>query len=229
MTTPTSSSTRVVRLALLAVALIVGWLFILWQNRFYLTPAVVFVILGYFAVVMTIYNLWRTGVAAVAANDEDDGDAAWGLPAGERVDLDKEKRTLLKAIKEAEFDHAMGKLSKRDVDEMIATYRARAIDVIKELERLDAGEAGTVRERIERELKARLELDGKADAKVKKAKKADKAVKAEGAEPKPEPTLPELEPKPEPEQKLEPKAEPPVATAVEVADAEPRDVKEATP
>ena len=132
MTTPTSSSTRAVRLALLAVALVVGWLFILWQNRFYLTPAVVFVMLGYFAVVMTIYNLWRTGAAAVAPNDEDDGDAAWGLPAGERDDLDKEKRTLLKAIKEAEFDHAMGKLSKRDVDEMIATYRARAIDVIKE-------------------------------------------------------------------------------------------------
>ncbi len=80
----------------------------------------------------------------------------------ERDELEREKRTLLKAIKEAEFDHGMGKLSKRDADEMIATYRARAIEVIKELERLEAGEAGTVRERIEREVKARLELDGKA-------------------------------------------------------------------
>jgi hypothetical protein len=207
-------------------------LFILWQNRFYLTPAVVFVMLGYFAVVMTIYNLWRTGVAAVAANDEDDGDAAWGLPAGARDDLDKEKRTLLKAIKEAEFDHAMGKLSKHDVDEMIATYRARAIDVIKELERLEAGEAGTVRERIERELKARLELDGKADAKVKKTKKADKAANAEieakpdAAQPKPDP---DQEPKPaSPEPKPEPNAEPAVATAVEVPDSQPRDAKEST-
>jgi hypothetical protein len=248
MTTPTSSSTRVIRLALLAVALVVGWLFILWQNRFYLTPAVVFVMLGYFAVVMTIYNLWRTGAAAVASNDEDDGDAAWGRPAGERDELEKEKRTLLKAIKEAEFDHAMGKLSQRDADEMIATYRARAIDVIKELERLDAGEAGTVRERIERELKARLELDGKADAKVKKVKK-DKAAKekvekvenvvekvAAKAEVEPEKSTPEADARIEAKDEAE-KAEKAeaastkaaVATAVEAADAEPRDAKEATP
>jgi hypothetical protein len=133
--------------------------------------------------VMTTYNLWRTGVAAVAINEEDDGDASWGKPVGEREELEKEKRTLLKAIKEAEFDHAMGKLSKRDVDEMIATYRARAIEVIKEIERLDAGEAGTVKERIEREVKARLELVGKADAKVKKANaKKDKDGKVEKAE-----------------------------------------------
>src|SRR5580658_10423344 len=164
-----SSTTTLLRLVVLGLALLIGWMFILWQNRFYLTPAVVFVMLGYLSVVMTTYNLWRTGVAAVAINEEDDGDASWGKPVGEREELEKEKRTLLKAIKEAEFDHAMGKLSKRDVDEMIATYRARAIEVIKEIERLDAGEAGTVRERIEREVKARLELVGKADAKVKKA------------------------------------------------------------
>jgi hypothetical protein len=232
MSTPTSSTTRAVRLALLGVVLAIGWLFILWQNRFYLTPAVVFVMLGYLAVVMTIYNLWRTGVAAVAANDEDDGDAAWGRPTGERDELDKEKRTLLKAIKEAEFDHAMGKLSQRDADEMIATYRARAIEVIKELERLDAGEAGTVRERIEREVKARLELDAKADGKAKKVKKAEK--KAEKAEKKTETAAePETDEKntgTETDNKVEAKAdaaEPPVATAVEAPES--RDAKEATP
>ncbi len=78
----TSSSTRVLRLALLAIALAAGWVFILWNNRFYLTPSVVFAMLGYFAVVLTTYNLWRTGVAAVAPNEEDDGDVAWGRPSG---------------------------------------------------------------------------------------------------------------------------------------------------
>lgn len=166
------TSARAVRFAFLAIVLLGGWTFILWQNRFYATPAVVFAMLGFFAVVMTTYNLWRTGAAAVAVNDEDDGDEAWGKPIGEREELDKEKRTLVKAIKEAEFDLAMKKLSEKDANEMIATYRARAIEVIKEIERLEAGDAGTVRERIEREVKARVELDAKRSTKKKKDKGA---------------------------------------------------------
>src|SRR5262249_26379988 len=60
--------------------LIVGWLFIFWQNGFHVSTPVAIVALGYLAVVATVFNLWRTGAAAVAANEEDDGVAAWGLP-----------------------------------------------------------------------------------------------------------------------------------------------------
>jgi hypothetical protein len=150
---------RFARLGGISFVLVAGWLFIAWQNHFHFTPPLVFACLGFFAVVMTTYNLWRTGAAAVAENDEDDGEASWGRPTGARGELDREKRTLLKAIKEAEFDHAMGKLSKYDADEMIAMYRGRAIEVIKEIEQLDLGAAGTVRERILREVKARTVLD----------------------------------------------------------------------
>jgi hypothetical protein len=170
-------------------ALVLGWLFILWANNFHLSAPVVFVALGYLAVVATIYNLWRTGAAVVGSGD-DDGDSTWAKPAGALGELEREKRTLLKAIKEAEFDHQMGKLSKRDVDDMIRIYRARAIEVIKEIDRLGQGSAGSARDQILREVRARLELEtrsqkkpGKAEAADAKARRAGKASKAEAAKP----------------------------------------------
>ena len=152
---------RWIRFGGISFVLVLGWLFIGWHNRFHITPPLVFVGLGYLAVVLTTYNLWRTGAAAVAPNDEDDGDASWGKPTGALGELDREKRTMLKAIKEAEFDLAMGKLSQADAHQMISMYRARAIEVMKEIEQLEIGAAGSVRERIMREVKARVALDGK--------------------------------------------------------------------
>jgi hypothetical protein len=164
-------------------ALVLGWLFIAWQNHFRLTAPIVFVGLAYLAVVATIYNLWRTGVAMV--DSEDEGDSTWAKPAGALGELEREKRTLLKAIKEAEFDHQMGKLSKRDADEMIRVYRARAIEVIKDIEHLGHGAAGNARDQILREVRARLELEGKAQKKA--TEKAGKAriKQARDAGPKP--------------------------------------------
>jgi hypothetical protein len=168
--------------------LFIGWIFIGWQNKFHVTAPVVFVGLGYLAVISTVYNLWRTGAAAVAPDDE--GEAAWTRPAGKHGELEKEKRTLLKAIKEAEFDHEMGKLSKADADDLIRMYRARAIEVIKELDRpearaevgSEARQVGSVRERIDREVKARLELvDKKPSAKKGKQAKRGKPETAGAA------------------------------------------------
>jgi hypothetical protein len=152
---------RWVRRAIAIAALGLGWLFIGWQNHFHFTAPVVFICLGYLAVVATIYNLWRTGAAAVDTG-EDEGDSTWAQPVGRLGELEREKRTLLKAIKEAEFDHQMGKLSQRDADDMIRGYRTRAIDVIKDIERLEVGAAGTVREQILREVRARVVLESKA-------------------------------------------------------------------
>jgi hypothetical protein len=180
--------------------LFVGWVFIFWQNNFHITTPVVMVSLAYLAVVATVYNLFRTGAAAVAPNDEDDGDASWGRPIGARGELEREKKTLLKAIKEAEFDQQMGKLSKADAEQMIRTIRARAIEVIKEIERLDAGAEGSVRDRIEREVKARLEISAVIDRKAAavEKKKEDKAAKSKKGKAetkqadKPPPTMDEV-------------------------------------
>ncbi len=162
-----------------AVVLLVGWLFILWQNKFHIDAPVVVICLGYLAVILTVTNLWRVGAAAVAP--EHAGEEAWSRPLGERGELEKEKRTLLKAIKEAEFDQAMGKLSKSDAEDLIRMYRTRAIELIKELDRLDAGLAGTPRERIEREVAARVAIEVEKE----KMKARQKATDAKGAAAKP--------------------------------------------
>lgn len=153
--------------------LLFGWIFILVQNKFHVDPPVVMVMLAYLAVVLTITSLWRVGAAAVAPVTTED---TWGRPLGERGELEKEKRTLLKSIKEAEFDLAMGKLSKVDAEHLIQMYRARAIEVIKELDRLEAGTAETPRDAIKREIAARLAVEQKAAEGKKKKKDVDQRV-----------------------------------------------------
>lgn len=184
--TDSPDTMRWARRGAVAAILVIGWLFIAWQNHFRITAPTAFVCLGYLAVILTIYNLWRTGTAAVDPSDEDD-DSTWAKPAGALGELEREKRTLLKAIKEAEFDRDMGKLSQRDADDMIRGYRARAIEVIKEIDLHERGGVGTVREQILREIRARVELEGKA-AKVRPGKaepkiKADAKASAKPARP----------------------------------------------
>ncbi len=67
---------------------------------------------------------------------------AVGPVGGARTDLSElreEKRRVLRAIKELEFDHAMGKLSDEDFKQIGDRYRLRAIEVIRELEPLEGG------------------------------------------------------------------------------------------
>ncbi|HXH06561.1 MAG TPA: zinc ribbon domain-containing protein [Vicinamibacterales bacterium] len=74
-------------------------------------------------------------------------------PAGRtRAALEREKTLVLRAIKELEFDRAMGKVSDADFHEMAGRLRARALALMRLLEEGDA----VYREAIERELAARL-------------------------------------------------------------------------
>jgi hypothetical protein len=68
-----------------------------------------------------------------------------------REGLEREKMLTLRAIKELEFDHAMGKLSEEDFNEMSTRLRARAVRLMRQL---DAGEG--YRSQIEKELEQRL-------------------------------------------------------------------------
>jgi hypothetical protein len=75
-----------------------------------------------------------------------------------RAALEREKTIVLRAIKELEFDRAMGKVSAADCEEMTGRLRARAVRLLRQL---DAGSAG-YRELIDRELSARLGSAGLA-------------------------------------------------------------------
>ncbi len=69
-----------------------------------------------------------------------------------RVALEREKNLVLRTIKELEFDHAMGKISPGDYDEMVRRLRTRAARLLKQLDNTGTG----YREIIERELASRL-------------------------------------------------------------------------
>ena len=150
-------------LAAAALAVIAGWVFVLWHHRFRVTAPAVVLLLGWAAVVGSVYFLWRT-----ADNGDLDDRQDWWKPEGRLEELQREKRSLLKAIKETELDRDTGKLSSSDADDLIARYRARAIELIKAIEAAStagpgAGEDPALRDRIEREVRARVEV-GRAEA-----------------------------------------------------------------
>jgi hypothetical protein len=204
--------------------LVIGWAFILYKNNFRLTAPVAFVCMGYGAGVAAVYTLFRTGASAVSGGDDDGDAAAWGRPVGARAELEREKKALLKAIKEAEFDLAMGKLSKADAEAMIASYRAQAIAVIREIDRKDNADAST-REQIAREVRARLEIAKTkkgADAERRAAGKKSRKQALDKAAGKP------AEPAAAAEAAAEPAAEPAAAAAEPAAEPAETDPPEKT-
>lgn len=74
-----------------------------------------------------------------------------------RAALEREKTLALRAIKELEFDFAMGKITKSDFDEMSGRLRSRAIRLMRQLE----GDGG-YRAVIEKELQARIGASSEA-------------------------------------------------------------------
>ena len=148
-----------------------GWFFIGHANRWHLTAPVVVLGLAWLAVVGLGLTLVRA--SNVMLDEVPDG---WFTATGTRDDLEHEKKTLIRTIKEIEFDRDTGKLSAADAQQLLAVYRARAIEVIKSL---DAVGAQSPRARIVAELKARAELDRNA-AKPGKAAKAAKARAGNG-------------------------------------------------
>jgi hypothetical protein len=82
-----------------------------------------------------------------------------------RIELEREKALTLRSIKELEFDRAMAKVSPQDFDEMSGRLRARAINIMKQL---DAGSTA-YRALIEKELAARIGGSSPTDPKVARA------------------------------------------------------------
>ena len=116
---------------------------------------IVFVVLAVVAagiVAIAVFRtLWPLASDVTAAQPEMVGGRT-------RAALEREKTIVLRAIKELEFDRAMGKVSAADCEEMIGRLRARAVRLLRQL---DAGSAG-YRELIDRELNARLGSAGLA-------------------------------------------------------------------
>ena len=60
----------------------------------------------------------------------------------ERAELEARKQTRYREIRDAEADHAAGKLSDEDFRQLDRELRAEAIEVLRRLDRLDARRPG---------------------------------------------------------------------------------------
>jgi hypothetical protein len=171
-------SVAVVVLGVAGIALLAGWIFVLWHHRFHVTAPAIVLMLGWMAVLSVVYFLWRT-----ADNADLDDHQDWWKPTGRMEELVREKKSLLKAIKETELDRDTAKLSAEDAADMIARYRARAIDVIKAIDDLADGRAAEhatdVRDRIEREVRARVAVDRRRPGRANKPRADGAKARAE--------------------------------------------------
>jgi hypothetical protein len=111
-----------------------------------------FLLLGAGAFGLVVVQIWKSVAATLDDAQADPSEAAGRALGAHRRELEREKQLILKAIKELEFDYAMGKISEADYNEAHATYRKRAVRILAQL---DAGGA-SYREVIERELAERL-------------------------------------------------------------------------
>jgi hypothetical protein len=111
-------------------------------------PPFVMTSLGGLTLVLTAFALWR--VVDPLTRDEVRATAERRAPHRIR-ELEREKQTVLKAIKEIELDYQMKKIGETDYRELVERYRTRALRVMGELA---AGD--DYRALIERELKDRM-------------------------------------------------------------------------
>jgi len=87
-------------------------------------------------------SIFLLGLAVIVATSAfvaaplfgDDGGGAPETPASERERWERQKRQALAAIKEAEEDHRMGKLSDDDLAAMRARFEAQALEAMAALE-----------------------------------------------------------------------------------------------
>ena len=111
-------------------------------------PALIMVALTVVAAGLTGLGLFHTLAPLVGAGAGDDTPMVDGRT---RAALERDKALTLRAIKELEFDRAMGKVADADFADMHERLRARAIRLLRQLEG-----SGLYRQLIDREVAERL-------------------------------------------------------------------------
>lgn len=165
-----------------AVLLIMGFGFSLQINSWHFTVPVVVLWFGWAGVLATVALIWEAGLA-VASEAAGDRIVELDVSEARRHELEAEKKSLIQAIKEIEFDRDLGKMSAEDATEIMKFYRARAIDVIKELDG-QVDEDLSVSERVKRDLEARLAVAGQGKKTAAKRVEAKKKPEAKASEEK---------------------------------------------
>jgi hypothetical protein len=133
---------------LFTLAGLIGATIVVFMSRGQTPAGVVLLSLTIFAAALVGLAAWRT-FAPLAGSEETTGPQILG--GRTRAALEREKTLVLRAIKDLEFDHAMGKMSDTDFAEMGARLRVRAAGLLRQL---DSGTG--YRQQIEREIEKRV-------------------------------------------------------------------------
>ena len=156
MSSATSTDLARAERAALPVVIGGGWLIILLAYRWSFTVSTFFLFAGWAALVITARLLWQS-FWSLAVEVEPEADEALRVSTSLRGDLEREKKALLRSIKDVEFDRDMGKMSDAEAQPIIRVYRARAAEIIRTLDAGPVEDAdASTKELIERELEARL-------------------------------------------------------------------------
>lgn len=100
------------------------------------------------------------------------------IKINEKEDLLEKKDEMLGALKEIEFEYQMGKLSKKDYNELKRDYEINALKILKELDTKNNGDSKN--DLIEEEIKAfrfqKNKTDHKSEEKFKKCPRCETQV-----------------------------------------------------
>lgn len=91
-----------------------------------------FIALSGATLVLALAALFRSLRAAFG--DDDEGESAMAVDGAERGSLLEEKKSLLRALKDLEYEHGVGKIDDADFERLNQAYRARARQVLARLD-----------------------------------------------------------------------------------------------
>jgi len=175
-------------LALLRKVVPAAWLVATVVAGFVWGVQMVLLVLAAGAITLVITLMWSS-VQALTGGSPLGFEEALGMGAPSKVE--EEKRSVLRALKDLEYERGVGKISPEDYAELLAKYRAEAKRLIQSVD--DA--LGPAREEVEKALELRLARAGLAkDAEVEEP--VGDGSREPEAEAKPEPEAPSEAEKP---------------------------------
>lgn len=128
------------------------------------------------ALVLVLVLMWSS-VQSLTGGASLGFEEALGMGAPSRVE--EEKRAVLRALKDLEYERSVGKISAEDYAELSARYRAEAKRLMQTLDE----SLGPAREEVERAVAARLARAGVEPAPTVESKPTDDATRVEDTKP----------------------------------------------
>ena len=142
-----------------------------------------FIALSGATLVLALAALFRSLRAAFG--DDDEGESAMAVDGAERGSLLEEKKSLLRALKDLEYEHAVGKIDDADFERLNHAYRARARQVLARLDDDLGAHRAAAASLIEAYVSGAAD-EGEAPTKKKKKKKGKDTKPKASAQPKSE-------------------------------------------